>query len=315
MKAVVTGGAGFIGSHLVDELLRRGHGVISIDDYSAGKVENLELARSYPEFLEIRCDITDLVDLRRQFPEGVDVVFNNAAAKKTSYLKDPDRGQEVNVGGTFNVLRLAKERDVKKFVHVSSGSVYGEPRHFPQDEDHPKNPTSLYGMHKLAGEVYAKTFGRLHSLNVTILRYFHVYGPRQDCSDVGGVVPIFIRRVVQGQPPVIFGDGTQQRSFTYVDDVVHANLCVLPVEGRTYNVASGIKVTIKELADRVLVSLDKEHLGVEYDDWTPGDVRVFDVDNSKLRSLGWRCQLPFIEGLDRTIAWYRQHLTEGGKSW
>jgi UDP-glucose 4-epimerase len=200
---------------------------------------------------------------------------------------------------------------VRKVVHASTGSVYGEPKYFPQNEDHPKNPVSFYGVSKLAGETYAKVFEQLHDLNVTVLRYFHVYGPRQEYSDVGGVVPIFIRRVLQEQPPIIFGDGTQQRSFTYVGDVVRANLFVVgrqDTKGQVYNCASGIKVTIRELAEKILKRLEKEYLSVGYDDWTPGDIKVFDVDNSKLRNLGFEWRMTFDEGLVQTINWYSQKL-------
>jgi UDP-glucose 4-epimerase len=308
--AIVTGSAGFIGSHIVDELLKQGVEVIGIDDYSMGKAENLEIARSYRRFREVRCDITDYAELCRHFEE-VDAVFHNAASKKTVSLKNPQRDLEVNAGGTFNVLELARKLGVRKVVHASTGSVYGEPKYFPQNEDHPKNPVSFYGVSKLAGETYAKVFEQLHDLNVTVLRYFHVYGPRQEYSDVGGVVPIFIRRVLQEQPPIIFGDGTQQRSFTYVGDVVRANLFVVgrqDTKGQVYNCASGIKVTIRELAEKILKRLEKEYLSVGYDDWTPGDIKVFDVDNSKLRNLGFEWRMTFDEGLVQTINWYSQKL-------
>jgi UDP-glucose 4-epimerase len=309
-RAMVTGGAGFIGSHLVDELLRQGLDVVSVDDYSMGKCENLEVARSYQSFKDVKCDVTDRDALHRHF-EGVDIVFHNAASKKTVSLKNPVRDLEVNAKGTFNVLELAREFGVKKLIHASTGSVYGEPRYFPQDENHPIDPVSYYGVSKLAGEKYARAFEKLYDMDVTVLRYFHVYGPRQDSSDVGGVVPIFIRRALRNEPPVIFGDGNQQRSFTYVGDVVRANLFVAgraDTKGQVYNCASGIRITIGQLAEEVLRRLGRDYLQIEYGPWAPGDIKVFEVDNSRLKGLGFEWQTAFSEGLDQTIAWFRQKL-------
>jgi nucleoside-diphosphate-sugar epimerase len=309
-KAMVTGGAGFIGSHLVEELLKLGVEVISIDDYSAGKKENLSEFLKNPLLRVVKCDVTDYRHLKRYF-KGVDIVFHEAASKKTICLKNPRRDLEVNAKGTFNILELSRDFGVKKIVHASTGSVYGEALYFPQDENHPLNPTSYYGVSKLAGEKYALAFHHLYNMNITVLRYFHVYGPRQEYSDVGGVVSIFGRRVLNNQTPLIFGDGTQQRSFTYVKDVVQANLLVAQkaeTKGQCYNCASGIKVTIKELADKVLAILGKSHLGIKYDNWTPGDIKIFDIDNSKLKNLGFEFKTNFDDGLNITLDWLRNYL-------
>jgi UDP-glucose 4-epimerase len=310
-KALVTGGAGFIGSHLIEELLSRGLEVTSIDDYVAGKKENLKDFLGNPNFREVNCDITDYNKLKQYF-EGIDIVFHQAASKKTICLNDPRRDLEINAQGTFNVLELARDFGVKKVVHASTGSVYGEALYYPQDETHPLNPTSYYGVSKLAGEKYASAFDRLYGLDTTVLRYFHVYGPRQEYSDVGGVVSIFIRRAIKNQPLIIFGDGTQQRSFTYVRDVVAANILVAlrkETKGECYNCASGIKVTVKELADKVLASLGKTDLKIEYADWTPGDIKVFDVDNSKLKGLGFEFKTDFDRGLSLTIDWFKDYFS------
>jgi UDP-glucose 4-epimerase len=311
-KALVTGGAGFIGSHLIEELLSRGLEVTSIDDYVAGKKENLKDFLGNPNFREVNCDVTDYNKLKQYF-EGIDIVFHQAASKKTICLNDPRRDLEINARGTFNVLELARDFGVKKVVHASTGSVYGEALYYPQDENHPLNPTSYYGVSKLAGEKYAKAFERLYDVDTTVLRYFHVYGPRQEYSDVGGVVSIFIRRAIKNQPLIIFGDGTQQRSFTYVKDVVAANVLVAlrkETKGECYNCASGIKVTVKDLADKVLASLGKADLKIEYADWTPGDIKVFDVDNSKLKGLGFEFETDFDRGLSLTIDWFKEYFKE-----
>lgn len=286
--------------------------VVSVDDYVAGKHENLKDFSNNPNFREVDCDVTDYNQLKQYF-DGVDIVFHEAASKKTICLKDPRRDLEINAKGTFNVLELAKDFGVKKIVHASTGSVYGEALYFPQDEKHPLNPTSYYGVSKLAGEKYAKAFEHLYDMDITILRYFHVYGPRQEYSDVGGVVSIFGRRALANQPLIIFGDGTQQRSFTYIKDVVAANILVAAkkeTKGECYNCASGIRVSIKELADKILSILGKTHLQIEYQDWTPGDIKIFDVDNSKLKSLGFEFKTDFGQGLRLTLDWLKNYLNK-----
>jgi UDP-glucose 4-epimerase len=313
-KALVTGGAGFVGSHLVEELLRDGLEVVSVDDYSGGKRENLDDFRGNPGFIEADCDITDLEKLRPWF-DGVDIVFHQAASKMTICLRDPRRDLEVNAKGTFNLLELARDTGVKKFVHVSTGSVYGEAKYYPTDENHPLNPTSYYGVSKLAGEKYARAFSHLYGMDSTMLRYYHVYGPRQENSDVGGVVSIFARRAMEGKPLVIFGDGTQMRSFTYVKDVVNINKLVAlkpETRGEVYNCASGIKVTIQELAEAILDVLDRRDVGIEYRDWKLGDIKVFDVSNEKLRNLGMEWKTPFAEGLRETLEWTKAWLRRRG---
>jgi UDP-glucose 4-epimerase len=313
-RALVTGGAGFIGSHLVEGLLQDGLEVVSVDDYSGGKRENLDELRNYRGLTEAECDITDVEKLRPLF-EGVDIVFHQAASKMTVCLRDPRRDLEVNAKGAFNLLELARDHGVRKFVHASTGSVYGEAQYYPTDEQHPLNPTSYYGVSKLAGEKYARAFAHLYGIDATILRYYHVYGPRQENSDVGGVVSIFARRAMEGKPLVIFGDGTQMRSFTYVKDVVNINKLVAlkpETKGQAYNCASGIKVTIQELAEKILDILDKSEVGIEYRDWKLGDIKKFDVSNEKLRKLGMDWKTPFDAGLKETLDWTKRWLQKRG---
>jgi UDP-glucose 4-epimerase len=313
-KALVTGGAGFIGSHIVEELVQLGVETISIDNYFAGKHENLEHLKSYSNFHEKECDVTDLASLEQYF-EGVDVVFHQAASKKTICLNNPRLDLDINAKGTFNLLELSVKYKVKKFVHASTGSVYGEAQYFPQDEKHPLVPTSYYGVSKLAGEKYVKAFQHLYGLDSTVLRYFHVYGPRQESSDVGGVVSIFTRKMLAGQPITIFGDGTQQRSFTFVEDVVKANLlaAVTPgTKGEVFNCASGIKVTIQQLADMVARILKVENPQIQYSDWTLGDILIFDVSNAKIREkLGITFLTDFEQGLMQTVEWAKGFFNRG----
>jgi UDP-glucose 4-epimerase len=315
-KAIVTGGAGFIGSHIVEELVTNRIETISIDNYYAGKHENLEHLKQYPNFHEVECDVLDFEGLEQQFA-GVDVIFHEAASKKTICLNNPRLDLEINAKGTFNLLELAVKYGVKKFVHASTGSVYGEAEYHPQDECHPLNPTSYYGVSKLAGEKYVRAFHHLYGLDVAMLRYFHVYGPRQESSDVGGVVSIFTRKIMENKPIFIYGDGTQQRSFTYVKDVVKANLLAAisdRTNGQVFNCASGIKVTIMELYQQVCSILERPGHPVEYKDWMPGDIKVFDIDNSKIRR---ELQIDFVTdirlGLNLTVNWAKEYYSARGK--
>ena len=224
-KALVTGGAGFIGSHICEKLVQIGVDVVSLDDFSAGKESNIDHLKKYKNFASVTCDITNKSQLKEHL-QKVDIIFHNAASKKNICLKDPARDLEVNARGPLQLLELAKQNDVKKFVHASTGSVYGEGITFPQSEDHPLNPVSFYGVSKLAGEKYCNAFLNYYDMDITVLRYFHVYGTRQEYSDLGGVITIFIRRILNNESPIIFGDGKQLRSFTYVKDDVDANFHV-----------------------------------------------------------------------------------------
>lgn len=308
-KAIVTGGAGFVGSNLVESLLEDGLTVISLDDYSAGKERNLEDLKSrFGNKLEIyNCDITQKASLEQYF-DGVDVIFHQACSKMTVCLKNPQRDLEVNAKGTLNLLELSRDREVKKFVHVSTGSVYGIAEYFPTDESHPVNPTSFYGVSKLAGEKYVRTFSHLYDLNTSILRYYHVYGPKQDSGDYGGVIGIFCKRAINGEDLIIYGDGTQIRSFTYVKDVVNINKLVAKNggKGEAYNCASGLKVSINHIAKEI-IKLANTNSKILYQDWKPGDIKDFDVSHKKLEDLGFEFEyLDFAKGLEKTFNWYKK---------
>lgn len=310
-KALVTGGAGFVGSHIVESLLRDGLEVISIDDYSGGKEINLSHLSGNPMLQEIKCDITDYDSLKKYF-DGVDIVFHQAVSKMTVCMKDPRRDLEVNAEGTFNLLELSRDNSVKKFVHASTGSVYGIAKEFPTDEHHQLNPASYYGVSKLAGEKYVRLFADLYDLNTSILRYYHVYGPRQESSDVGGVVSIFARRAIENKPLIIYGDGTQIRSFTYVDDIVNINKLVAlhpDSKGESYNCASGIQISINELANKVLKNLNKTEHEIIYKDWKIGDIKFFDVSNTKLKDIGFKWNMDFDKGLEETLLWSQKWFT------
>ena len=302
-KALVTGGAGFIGSHICEELARRGFPVVSIDDYSAGKRFNLKHLRGYSNFQEVKGDITDSKRLAKYF-RGVDIVFHNAASKKSICLINPRRDLEVNGIGAFNLLELAARNKVKKFIHASTGSVYGEPLYFPTDEKHPPEPTSYYGASKLVAEKYVQIFNKLFDLDTTILRYFHVYGNRQEFSDYGGVISIFTSRLSRGQRPIIYGTGRQERSFTYVKDIVKANLLVATkreTKGEVYNCASAIKIKINDLCQFMLKYFGRQDLKPIYKDWLVGDIKAFNINNSKIRKLGMDFTTDFYGQLNQIL--------------
>lgn len=312
-RALVTGAAGFIGSHLAEQLIRLGVEVVCMDDLSAGKPENLDPIRHSPLFTEVIGDVTEREVVCAAL-RGVDTVFHQAASKKTVCMRDPTRDLSVNAGGALLLLKASVDAGVERFVHASTGSVYGEPVTFPQSESHPLRPVSYYGVSKLAGESYVNAFAHLHQLPTAVLRYFHVYGPRQESSDVGGVVSIFLRRALQGQPLVIHGDGLQMRTFTWVGDVVEANIRAASRQiavGKTYNCASGILVTIKDLAAMVLrrVAPDGQ---IHHGEPLPGDIREFNVDNALIRrELGMTFERDFERGLGATLDWAVRYFRSG----
>lgn len=309
-KTIVTGGAGFIGSHICEELLNAGAEVISIDDYSAGKERNVAFMQANPRFKAVKKDVCDREGWDEIF-DGCDTIFHNAASKKNICLINPQRDLDVNAGGTLNLLQLSMKHKVRKFVHASTGSVYGEPTIFPTKEDHPLRPVSYYGVSKLAGERYVDVFHHLYGLDTTILRYFHVYGPRQESNEFGGVVSIFLRNIMENKPMTIFGHGDQMRSFTWVKDLARANIAAAldtKATGAAYNAASGIQVTVNDLAIQM-----REMMGakVEIVHGEPllGDIMFFDVANYAICSdLGVTFEKDFWGTLSRTLVEFREYL-------
>jgi UDP-glucose 4-epimerase len=286
--AVVTGGAGFIGSHLCDALIASGNRVICVDDLSGtdNSTRNIEPLLDHPAFTLVNAPVeawADSADLM-----GIDCVFHQAAAKKSASRDDPSRDLRVNGLGTLRLLLRAADDGVRKFVHASTGSVYGHGNGRPWTEDSALSPVSFYGASKAVGESYCRVMAQDYGLDVTILRYFHVIGPRQASGPNGGVVPIFVRNCLEGLPLTIYGTGEQTRSFTSVHDIVRINQWAASTpaaSGATYNCASGIRVTIRELADFVRAATSASS-PVEHADWQPGDVRDVSVDNRRLTELG-----------------------------
>ena len=276
MKAIVTGGAGFIGSHIAQRLLDNGHEVIILDNLSSGKESNIPLDAGFANV-----NILDTHSYKNPL-QGADVVFHNAASKKNVCLSDPEYDLDVNGKGTLKLLMACKEEGVKSFIHASTGSVYGEVDG-TLHEDGPTIPVSYYGISKLAGENYARMFAK--DMNVVVLRYFHVYGPRQeDDPDLGGVVAVFKKQIKDGGPVTIHGDGSQKRVFTHVNDIVEINTRAWEeaerISGNVYNCASNIPISVMALAGELI---QKKKIVLEYKPPLEGDIYNFDVDNRKVR--------------------------------
>lgn len=297
MKAIVTGGAGFIGSHLVDRLIEMDVEVIVLDNLVTGYMTNIN-----PKAEFVHVDISDKNKLGVLGPvfKDCDVIFHLAASKKHSCLKDPSMDLNVNGNGTLLLLQLAKEYGVKKFVHTSTGSVYGSHDGIIT-EGTPLNPVSYYGVSKLAGERYVQVFNYIHGLDTTILRIFHVYGNRQPNDiETGGVVAIFGREIKEGGEMTIWGDGKQERVFTHVSDIVSANIVSWKSPksgGQVYNCASEEHVTVAELAIRLMDYYGNKDIPIVYGPPLVGDIYNFNLNTRKVNELGVSFK-PFSEGIN-----------------
>ena len=307
MRYLVTGGAGFIGSNTVEELVRRGHSVVVLDDLSTGKEENLSSVAEKIELL--RGSIADLETVRAAC-RGVDYVLHLAARTSVPRsVKEPLETNRVNVDGTLNVLVAARDARVRRVVFAASSSVYGETLILPKVETMTPSPISPYGVSKFVGEAYAQVFGRVYGLQNVSLRYFNVFGPRQDPdSPYSGVLSRFITALQNGAQPVVFGDGEQSRDFTYVENVVEANLlaCEAPkASGLVFNIGVGGRFTL----NRTLQLLEKfagKPAQPRYDPPRDGDILHSQADISLARKLlDYNPRVGFEEGLRRTWEWYR----------
>jgi len=304
-KVVVTGGAGFIGSHLAEALVSQGYHAIILDDLSTGRQENIDslLNQNKAEF--IQGSITDLMFLQRVFQDASYVFHLAALARVPQSVADPLTTNEINIKGTLNVMLAAKENGVKKVIFSSSSAVYGESLVLPQSEATPLNPGSPYALTKLVGEYYGSIFNQLYNLPAVSLRYFNVFGSRQDpLSPYANVIPMFISRVAQDLSPIIYDDGEQSRDFVYVDDVVRANILAMKngVEG-IYNIGSGTSTTINELVTAILIILQKE-LKPVYEKPRPGDPKHTLAEISKASQFGYKPEYSLEEGLKAIIPAY-----------
>jgi UDP-glucose 4-epimerase len=308
---LVTGGAGFIGSNIVTELVERGARVRVLDNFSTGRRENLA---SFLETIDlIEGSLEDLPAVCRAV-EGVDYVLHQAALPSVARsIDDPAATHAVNATGTLHLLIAARDAGVKRVVYASSSSIYGDSPTLPKQEDMVPRPKSPYAVSKLAGEQYCRSFAHVYGLETVCLRYFNVFGPRQDpTSQYSAVIPLFITAILQGKIPTIYGDGGQSRDFSYVSNVVQANLLAAAAPGdavgRTFNVAYGERYTLLDLIAALndILGTDVEPIHAAP---RPGDVRHSLADVSAAReALGYVPEVDFYEGLRRTVAWYREHV-------
>jgi UDP-glucose 4-epimerase len=304
MRTLVTGGAGFIGSNLVDALLARGDEVTVVDDISTGRRENLTGAIERGAEL-VEADIRDAqanLDLfARVRPE---VVFHLAAQIDVRHsVADPVADARINVEGTINVLNAAQETGVRRFVNTSTGgAIYGEGQILPAPEDHPVAPLAPYGLSKFCAENYCSLFQRLHGLSTVSLRYGNVYGPRQDPLGEAGVIAIFCGKLLDGGRPTVYGDGRQTRDYDFVGDVVAANLAAAESGGPgPYNIGTGRETSVLELVD-TLSEIAGRPFEPEFAPERPGEVRRIAIDPARAREeLGWEARVGLREGLERTL--------------
>lgn len=306
MRYLVTGGAGFIGSNTVSELVKRGHSVTVIDDCSSGKEENLADVRSKITFAKE--SITDLEAVQKATRSADYVIHLAARTSVPRSVKEPLETNRVNVDGTLNVFVAARDNQVKRVVYAASSSAYGETPTLPKTETMTPAPISPYGVSKYTGELYGQVFARCYELEIVSLRYFNIFGPRQNPnSPYSGVLSRFATAFLNGHQPIVYGDGEQTRDFTYVDNAVCANLlaCDAPkVSGRMFNIGTGRRISLNQ----VLMHFERisgKKLQPKYEPSREGDIRDSLADIRRAReSLGYEPAVLFEEGLERTYAWY-----------
>jgi UDP-N-acetylglucosamine 4-epimerase len=314
---LITGGAGFIGSNMVEALLKQGEKVTVLDDFSTGSRQNLDSASreavSSNPVEVIDGDIRD-INVCRQACRGADYIIHLAALGSVSRsVEDPLATNDVNIRGTLNMLMAARDAKAKRFVYASSSSAYGDSPTMPKHEEMPTSPLSPYAVSKLAGENYCQVFSRVYKLPTISLRYFNVFGRRQDPTSIySAVIPIFCALILAGKQPVIFGDGAQSRDFTYIDNVVSANLLACrapePAWGGVFNIACGQRIDLLGLC-RLLAEILNKKIEPRLDPPRPGDIKHSLADISRAEKfLGYKPKVHFKEGLIEAVAWYQKNL-------
>ncbi|MCX7920348.1 MAG: NAD-dependent epimerase/dehydratase family protein [bacterium] len=306
MNILITGGAGFIASHIADAYIQAGHNVTIVDNLSTGIQKNIpQQAQFFP------IDIRSLAELEKIFTAGNFDIINHHAAQidVRKSVTNPIYDAEVNIIGTINLLELSRKYTVKKLIFASTGgAIYGEGIDLPADETHPINPECPYGASKRTAEVYIELYARLYGLNYLILRYPNIYGPRQNPKGEAGVNAIFIGQMLAGKTPTIFGDGTQQRDYVYIEDVVQANLIALRYsKNGTYNLGWGIGISVNEIYQKL-----QEIIGFKnpatYAPPRAGEIQRIYLDSQKAQTdLGWNPQYDFVTGLTKTVEWFRSN--------
>ena len=309
-KIVVTGGAGFIGSHIAEKLAKNGHEIVIVDNlddyYSIDlKKRNIDIVLNSGEASFINADVTDLKSMNEIIDSTVDYVYHEAAqAGVRISVEDPFKPNNVNVVGTLNVLKASFDAGVKKVINASSSSVYGKVKYLPFDEQHPTQPVSPYGVSKLAAEHYCRVFYEVYGLPTTSLRYFTVYGPRMR-PDLA--ISIFTRKMMNGEPITIFGDGEKTRDFTYIDDIVDANTRLLDnkaIDGKVLNVGSGNRISVNDLVENLSAIIGTE-FDIKYTKSQKGDAEntLADVNLAK-ELIGYEPDFAIEKGLEKFVEWF-----------
>ncbi len=309
MRYLITGGAGFIGSNLADHLADS-HEITILDNLATGRKENIDHLKDHKNVTIINGSITDF-DLMHEITQGMDGIFHQAAIPSVPRsVKDPITTNQANITGTLQLLVAAKENGVRKVVAASSSSVYGDTPILPKVETMPPNPLSPYAVTKLTDEYYGKVFTELYGIQTVFLRYFNVFGPRQDpASEYAAVIPKFITRLLKNESPTIYGDGEQTRDFTFIADVVQANRKAMESDATgVYNIACERRISLNELAE-TLMEITGSNQPVIYELPREGDIRDSLADISRAKAaFGYAPEYTLEEGLRQTVAWFREHI-------
>lgn len=314
-RILVTGGAGFIGSHIVDKLIADCYDVTVIDNLITGCIDNVDHHRNKKNFHFINGDIRDF-DIVKQALDGIDVVFHEAAiASVTRSVKNPIFSNDVNVGGTLNLLKASVEFGVKKFIFASSAAVYGDTNSPIKKENSCPAPTSPYGVSKLAAEKYVQVFNNTYKLATVCLRYFNVYGPRQNFNvdgSYGGAITIFINRLLRNMSPIIYGDGKQTRDFVFVKDLVEANMLAMNTENisrEVFNIGTGKSTSLNKIVKVLKAALNKKNVNTIYSPPRTSDIKHGYADINKAKTcLHYNSNFSIDDGLNELVKWYIKKL-------
>jgi UDP-glucose 4-epimerase len=315
MKILITGGAGFVGSHLCEKYVNEGHNVTCLDNFMTGNLVNIRHLLKHRNFKLVNGDIRN-IDVVEKTMHDVDAVFHLAAMIHVDRsIVEPRIAYDINVNGTLNILEAARMLDVNKIIHASTSEVYGSAQYAPIDEKHPLDAPHSYGASKIGADRMCKAYIETYDLDIAIMRPFNIFGPRQKDSGYGGVISIFTRRIFDNKPPIIYGTGEQSRDYTYIDDVVNAYDVILNSKKKIktpVNFGTGKDIKIKDLANLIIKELGKEkELSPVYIDPRPGEVERLICDYSKAKEIyGWEPKVDFKTGLKKFIEWYKNYKFE-----
>ena len=326
-SCLVTGGAGFIGSHLVDELVKRECRVRVLDNLSNGKLENLKMPLSTNKVELIRGSITDPFDVRNAL-SGIDIVFHLACLGVRHSINHPFENHRVNAEGTLYVLEAARQSHAKRFLYCSSSEIYGTAETVPMSESHPARPCTVYGGSKLAGEAYTRAYYKTYNFPTMIVRPFNTYGPRSHYEgDAGEMIPKSIVRALNNEPILVFGNGEQTRDFTFVRDTATAIVSAIECDeiiGQTLNIGSNFEISIKDLAQKLIRLIGESKSSIKFTPSRPGDVLRLYADCRRFEDItNWHSSIEFDDGLRETIDYFRNHSSglerllesESGRNW